>query len=587
MKMKFSLSLLFCLSISHGLISQSDSWITFYEQSGKKATPGYTETMDFLQRLDKESDRLNLLSFGTSPQQRDLVYAIYDRDGLSDPVEIRKKGRVIMLVEACIHAGESEGKDAILLLLRDLIIHKKNEPLFSNVSVVFIPIFNVDGHERFGKFGRINQNGPEEMGWRTTAQNLNLNRDFLKADAPEMKAWLQLYNLWQPEFFIDTHTTDGADYQYVITYGLETGGNMDASLSKWQNEVFLPYITSKMDNKNMPIFPYVYFRNWHDPRSGLLSGVAGPMFSQGYTAMRNRPGLLVETHMLKPYNQRVESTREIILASIQLLNEEYKKLKILIDEADAYTVSKEFRSKPFPTKFTVDMHDSIITTFKGFEYEVDRSDLTGGEWFIYDNKKPINMQLPMFDHCKPTTFVNLPEAYIIPVEWNEIIEKLRYHGVVMKSIDKETEMDVEIYKFTKVGWKDKPYEGHSIIKNMAFETKRTKILFPKGSMIVSMNQPLAKVIAHLLEPFGNGSLVEWGFFNQIFEQKEYAESYVMEPLARKMLDSIPGLRVEYELKKQSDSVFAKDPWEQLNWFYSKTPWWDQKHMVYPIGRIIE
>lgn len=587
MKMKLTLSLLICLSISHGLISQSNSWITFYEQSEKKATPGYAETMDFLQRLDQESDLLNLQSFGTSPQQRDLVYAIYDRDGLSDPVEIRKKGRVIMLVEACIHAGESEGKDAILLLLRDLIIHKENETLFSNVSVLFIPIFNIDGHERFGKFGRINQNGPKEMGWRTTAQNLNLNRDFLKADAPEMKAWLQLYNHWQPEFFIDTHTTDGADYQYVITYGLETSGNMDASLSKWQNEVFLPFITNKMDNKNMPIFPYVYFRNWHDPRSGLLSGVAGPMFSQGYTAIRNRPGLLVETHMLKPYDQRVESTKEIILASIQLLNKEHKQLKFLIDEADAYTISEEFRSKPFPTKFTVDMNDSIITTFKGFDYEVDRSDLTGGEWFIYDNKKPINMQLPMFDHCKPTTFVNLPEAYIIPVEWYDIIERLRYHGVKMKTIDKETEMDVEIYKFTKVDWRDEPYEGRSIIKNMTFETKKTKILFPKGSMIVSMNQPLAKVIAHLLEPYGNGSLVEWGFFNQIFEQKEYAESYVMEPLARKMLDSIPGLRTEYELKKQSDSVFAKDSWEQLNWFYSKTPWWDQKYMVYPIGRIIE
>ena len=358
---------------------QSSDWLTFYEKSGGLATPGYNETIDFVRRLDSQSNELYVEVFGKSPQQRDLIYAVYDRDGFTNPEEIRKKGRVILMVEACIHAGESEGKDAMLLLLRDLIINKTNETFFTHVSVVFIPIFNVDGHERFGKFGRINQNGPVEMGWRTTAQNLNLNRDFLKADAPEMKSWLQLFNRWQPDFFIDTHTTDGADYQYVLTYGIETGENMDENLNHWQTEVFLPFVNREMEQKNMPIFPYVYFRNWHDPRSGLLSGVAGPMFSQGYTGTRNRPGLLIETHMLKPYNQRVEATKEIILASIQLLNQEHQQLSNLIEEADIYTSSKEFRKKPFATRYMVDMNDSIFVTFKGFDYEVKKSDLTGGE----------------------------------------------------------------------------------------------------------------------------------------------------------------------------------------------------------------
>ena len=566
---------------------QSSDWLTFYEKSGGLATPGYNETIDFVRRLDSQSNELYVEVFGKSPQQRDLIYAVYDRDGFTNPEEIRKKGRVILMVEACIHAGESEGKDAMLLLLRDLIINKTNETFFTHVSVVFIPIFNVDGHERFGKFGRINQNGPVEMGWRTTAQNLNLNRDFLKADAPEMKSWLQLFNRWQPDFFIDTHTTDGADYQYVLTYGIETGENMDENLNHWQTEVFLPFVNREMEQKNMPIFPYVYFRNWHDPRSGLLSGVAGPMFSQGYTGTRNRPGLLIETHMLKPYNQRVEATKEIILASIQLLNQEHQQLSNLIEEADIYTSSKEFRKKPFATRYMVDMNDSIFVTFKGFDYEVKNSDLTGGEWFVYDNQKPVEMELPMFDHNKPTLFVNLPEAYVIPAEWHDIIERLQYHGVRMTTLAESKTLGVETYVFTSVDWQKTSYEGRFRLTKMEFETKKTNTLFPKGSMIVPMNQPLAKVIAHLLEPRGNGSLVEWGFFNQIFEQKEYAESYVMEPMARKMLDSIPGLKSEFELKKQNDSVFAKDAWEQLNWFYSKTPWWDQKYMVYPIGRIVE
>ncbi len=585
--MKFLINILISLFLFSAIQAQNDPWLTFYEQSGMKATPRYSETIDFLKRLDQESDQLSLGSFGTSPQQRDLVYAVYDHDGFTDPDKIRSKGRIILMVEACIHSGESEGKDAMLVLLRDLVIRHQHEDLFKNVSLLFIPIFNVDGHERFGKFGRINQNGPSEMGWRTTAQNLNLNRDFLKADSPEMRAWLKLYNQWLPEFFIDTHTTDGADYQYVLTYGIETSGNMDQNLTDWQKNIYLPAVTLQMDSRQMPIFPYVYFRNWHDPRSGLLSGVAGPMFSQGYTAMRNRPGLLIETHMLKAYQPRVESTKEMILATLSVLAKEYNHLSKLIQEADAFTVSKEFRHNDFPLHFQTDMTDSSQILFKGIEYVVDKSDLTGGDWFKYDNTKAVDMYLPIFEKVNPTSLVHLPEAYIIPVEWQDIIERLKLHGIKMIPIEKEETKEVEIYVFTKNEWQKNPYEGRFRMSKIKYDKKVSMITYSTGSVIVPMDQPLAKIIAHMLEPDGNGSFLEWGFFNQIFEQKEYAESYVMEPLARKMLDSIPGLRTEYEHKMQSDSLFAKDSWEQLNWFYSKTPWWDTHYKVYPIGRIMK
>ena len=194
---------------------------------------------------------------------------IVDKEGLVSPEEIRKRGRVVLLVESAIHPGEPDGKDAMLMLVRDIALTQKHPGLEDNVSILFIPVFNADGHERFGKYNRINQNGPVEMGWRVTAQNYNLNRDFLKADSPEMQAWLKLYNKWQPEFFIDCHTTDGADYQYVLTYKLETYGNMLPDLSDWQTESYLPYIIEKMQSVNYPVFPYVYFRRWHDPRSGL------------------------------------------------------------------------------------------------------------------------------------------------------------------------------------------------------------------------------------------------------------------------------------------------------------------------------
>ncbi len=567
------------------LPAQND-WRTPCEISDKLATPRFAETVSFLKKLELKSDQLHNAVFGQSPQGRDLVYAVFDLDGLTDPQAIRKKGRIILMVQACIHAGESEGKDAMLALLRDVIIHKKNTELFEHVSLLFIPVFNVDGHERFGPFGRINQNGPTEMGWRTTAQNLNLNRDYLKADTPEMRAWLKLYNQWLPEFFIDTHTTDGADYQYVLTYGIETAGSMDESLTRWQKENYLPAVNQEMQAHNIPVFPYVYFRNWHDPRSGLLNGVAGPMFSQGYTAMRNRPGLLIETHMLKPYPQRVDATEAMILASLGVLNNDHNTLSLLIQKADQQTASADFRQQAFSLRFNTDLNDSTEVVFKGVEYSVKKSDLTGGDWFEYDNKKPLDMKLQMFEKVQPVTLVKLPEAYVIPAEWQDIIERLKFHGIQMKPLENEQRLKVESYFFTSVEWQKQPYEGRFRINHFTLRRDTMNQLFPKGSMIVPMDQPQARIIAHMLEPEGNGSFLEWGFFNQIFEQKEYAESYVMEPLARQMLETSPALAEAYNQKKENDSSFRKDDWAQLNWFFANSPWWDSHYRRYPIGRIM-
>lgn len=586
-KIAVFLLILLLFSAASELAAQEIQWQTAYELSGFRATPRYDETMRFISQLDAHSDRITTASFGKSPQGRDLVYLVYDRDGLSDAAAIRKAGRIVLMVQACIHPGESEGKDAMLTFLRDLLVNGSMTKHFEKVSLLFIPIFNVDGHERFGPYGRINQNGPVEMGWRTTAQNLNLNRDFLKADAPEMQAWLRLFDAWKPSFFIDTHTTDGADYQYVLTYALETGGNMVAPLTQWQEQTYLPFIEKEMHKAGFPIFPYVSFRQWHDPRSGLVSGVAGPMFSQGYTALRNCPGLLIETHMLKPYKMRVESTRKMIEATLELLNKQSEELSKLISEANDYTASDDFREKPFPLKFEVNMLDSTMVSFDGFAYDITKSALTGGDLFTYDNTNAVTFKLPLFNHTKISNEVKLPEAYVIPPEWTEIIRRLQLHGVRMTKLEKETYLDVETYFFNSVTWQKSPYEGRHRVAQAQFETRLKTMPFAEGSALVPMDQPLAPLIAQMLEPRGNGSFLEWGFFNVIFEQKEYAESYVMEPLASKMCDSIPGLKEAFEAKKAENADFAANDWAQLNWFYSQTPWWDSHYMVYPVARIMK
>ncbi len=568
------------------LQAQEKKLVTWFEQSDGKQTPRYAETIEFCKLLAASSPMIHYGSFGESPQGRELPLLILDRDGLSDPAEIRKQGRVVLMIQACIHSGESDGKDAGFLLFRDMITKPENTELLKNVSVLFIPILNVDGHERFGPYNRINQNGPEEMGWRTTAQNLNLNRDYMKADAPEMQSWLKLYSAWLPEFFIDCHVTDGADYQYVLTYALETRGTMDKNLTEWTDRVCEPFLVGEMDKAGYPIFPYVEFRQWHDPRSGLESQPAPPMLSQGYLAVRNRPGLLIESHMLKPYQQRVEATYELLKLVMRLLDREHTNLQKSELLADEYVAGSSFRKEPFTVSWATSSTDSVMINFKGFEYTIETSDLTGGPWFRYDNTKPATWNLPWFNRAVPETSVRLPEAYIVPPEWTDIISRMQLHGILMKPAATNFKIPVSVLRFSNVKWQPRSYEGRLKV-NYSISDSVQVFEFPAGSMIIDMNQPAARVIAHLLEPASPDSYMSWGFFNTILEQKEYFESYVMEPEARKMIKADPALKEAFEKEKISNPRFAGDPYAQLGWFYNRSPWKDSRYNVYPIGRILD
>ncbi|NVN95318.1 MAG: M14 family metallopeptidase [Bacteroidetes bacterium] len=567
------------------MFAQTKDFSTYFEKSGYKETPHYDATISYCKLLDQASDWVKYSSFGISPQGREMPLLIIDKNGNFTPESIRKSGNIILLIQAAVHAGEPDGKDAGLLLFRDIAINKKKIELLDHVTILFIPIFNVDGHERFGKYNRINQNGPTEMGWRTTANNLNLNRDYLKADAIEMKYWLEMFNRFMPDFFIDCHTTDGADYQYVLTYGIETDGNVDEALIKWQKENYLAPITKLMFQQGLPILPYVTFRNWHDPRSGLISNVAPPMLSQGYTIERNRPGLLIETHMLKTYKIRVESTYKMIENTLNILNIENKNLHILIAEADKKTASENFRKKNFAINFETSEKDSTWIDFLGVEYISEKSDVSGGEWFKYDNTKSITFKIPYFNKTEATESTMLPKSYIIPPEWNEVINILKLHGIAMKTISKPLKVNVHSYKFNHPKWSSTPYESRLPLTDFDMDSIEEERTYPIGSVIIDMNQPGARIIAYLLEPKANSSLVFWGFFNSVFEQKEYAESYVMEAMAREMLAKDANLKKEFEQKKLSESEFAKNPRAILNWFYSKTDYWDKHLNVYPIGKI--
>lgn len=565
--------------------AQDTTLITYYEQSGYKATPSYDETVAYCKQLDQASPFIQYTTFGTSPQGRKLPLLIIDGEGRFDPASARRSGKLVLLVQAGIHPGEIDGKDAGLMFFRDLAIRQLFGNMPENLTILFIPIFNVDGHERFGPYNRINQDGPEEMGWRTTAQNLNLNRDFLKADSPEMQAWLKLYQQWLPDFFTDIHVTDGADFQYVSTYGLETIGNMDEGLTKWTNEQLIPAMEQSMDAAGYPMFPYIMFRRWHDPRSGLRSSVAGPRFSQGYTAAQNRIGLLVENHSLKDYKTRVSSTYELLHFLSGFLNEQAAGIIELSQLADLNAASAVFRQQPLSVNFTTGK-DSIMVDFHGVEYEIENSDLTGGNWFRYHPDRPLTFKVPYFNQQVPSAFVRIPEAYIIPPEWSEVIEKLALHGIRYSVLDNPVKIGVESYYFTKIEYGKSSFEGRLQV-TPTFDTITEERDYPAGSVVIPTNQRTARVIAHMLEPASPDSYLQWGFFNAIFEMKEYFETYVMEEYARKMITDNPGLKAEFEKWKALNPEATQNQWAQLEWFFFRSPYMDKKRNVYPVGRILD
>lgn len=556
---------------------------TPFEKSNGLDTPRYDETVVWLQELAAASPLMQLSSFGTSPQGRSLPVVVADRDGRFDPSDHgRREDRVVVLVQACIHAGESCGKDAGMILLRDLA---EGAPalagLLDHVTVVFLPIFNVDGHERFGPYNRINQNGPTEMGWRVTARNQNLNRDYLKADLPEMKAWLDLFDRWRPDFFVDLHSTDGADYQYPITYALETGGDMDAGLTAW-TEHYRVAMVDAMAADGYPMVPYVTFRRWHDPASGLEGGVAPPRFSQGYTAQQNRPGLLVETHMLKPYAVRVDSARKLLLHTLRWCGTNAAQLRGLVLAADAFAASPAFRAAPFPLSFAT-TGDSTMIDFLGVDYETVTSEVTGGDWIRFSDR-PHTYKLPYFDTVRPDQTARLPEAYLVPPEWGIAIERLDAHHIAYTRLAAPATLPVRTWKFSNAKWQEAPYEGHHPVTFDAEPWSETRT-FPAGTVVVDLNQRAARVIAHLLEPKGPDSLVRWGYFDSIFERVEYVESYVIEQMIPDLLAANPTWGAELEAAKQASPEFANDPWAIRYWFYARTPYWDDRVGVYPIGAV--
>jgi murein tripeptide amidase MpaA len=562
----------------------SQDWRTFAEQTDYRKTPRYAETVAFAQKLDKSSDRIIYKSFGASGEGRDLPLLIAADDKTFTPGAVRKKGKAVVLIQACIHAGESDGKDAGLALLRDIAITKIRNDLLKDVVILFVPIYNVDGHENFNQYNRVNQNGPDEMGFRATSANLNLNRDYMKADAPETRAFLKLWNEWKPDFFIDCHVTDGADFRYNLTYEFAHHAEISPFVRDWMNEHFEKRIVPAVEREGNLLTHYLSF-DGREVTKGVETFIPTPRFATGYTPLRNRAGLLIETHSLKPYKSRVRGTYDILRYTIEEINLHKASLFEANRRADAETVErgKTFEAnRQFPLRQEI-TKTSVPFNFKGVEYRLEDSEISGTKRIIYGTK-PLDITIPKFDEARISASVAPPLYYIVPPQWKDAIERLQAHGIEFQRLAAPLTVEVESYRFTEPKWSTASFENRVTLNAKANLIKETRT-FPVNSVVVSLAQEAANVAVHLLEPNSPDSFFYWGFFNAIFEQKEYGEGYVLEKIAREMLAKDPNLRKEFE-ERLKDERFAKNPFARLGFFYERSPYFaNQRIGIYPVGRV--
>ena len=552
-----------------------------FEMSNGIETATYNQTLEFCEKISKLSPKIKYQSIGKSSQGYKIPMLIIDNDRYFTLKKVRKSGKVVLLIQANVHAGETDGNDAGMLLLKDMVL---NNSFPKNITILFLPVVNPDGLNRFSAHNRINQNGPAKMGWRTNAQNLNLNRDFVKTETPEIQAWLKLFNSWKPDFTIDVHVTDGADYQYVLTYIVETMGNMNEIQTQWL-EKYIEDTRKKVHNQGIPTFPYTSFKKWHDPRSGLYLRPTPPMLSTGYIALQNRPSILIEAHSLKPFKQRVEAVLSFIRESISFLETEAQTLVEINQKSDILSTKLFENHSLIPLDFTLTEKCDTVD-FLGVEYDVIKSDLTGGDWFQYHTDKPITYQLPMFQTVTPTVEVTLPAAYIVGSEWSFIKRKLDFHGIKYVNLQSDSEIEANTYMMSNPKWSPVSIESRLMLTSVELSKSVKKHSLTKGTFIIPTNQPSSKIIAAIFDPNSSVSFLKYGFFNSVFEQTEYFETYKMEIIAREMLDSIPDLFQNFE-NWRNEQPQTPSHYEQLGWFWRQTPYFDYKKNVYPVLEVDE
>ncbi|TMP25653.1 peptidase M14 [Pseudoalteromonas rubra] len=562
---------------SVGLMQEQGPLTTDFELSKGLESPDYAKTMAFIDRLVAANPtQFKAVKIGQSDAGRDIKMLVASQVNQFTPAMLKNNNKPTLLIQAGIHAGEIDGKDAMFMLLRDIATGKRRD-ILNKVNILFIPILNVDGHERRSAYNRINQRGPKEMGYRTNGLNLNLNRDYTKLDTPGVRAVMNVINQYQPAMYLDLHVTDGADYQYDITYGFNPSfASESPAVAKVLEQHFTPMIDEKLRQQGHEPGPLVFVMDKRDFKKGLAGWVASPRFSNGWADIKALPSILLENHSLKPYKQRVLGTYVFVDGVIDALTEHQQALAKAVETEkhfvpDELVVERSYSEKP------------DLITFKGINYKRFKSALSGQMEAKYLGKPELYEQLPVYWQKVEKRKVKVPSAFYIPPAYSGTVEKLKLHGIAVEQLntdvlaDELVQLSINSYEFAK-----SPFEGRFRVSAQFEQQAVSSSLSLSGWYKVSTQQAGGELATHLLHPEAPDSLFAWGDFPGVFQRTEYVENYALEPFARKMLKDNPAMALAFDKKISEDKAFADDPKARMEWLYKRTPYYDQAYLKYPI-----
>jgi len=551
--------------------------IAFKNSNGTETTT-YSDCIAWYNRINASSPQIEIKTFGQTDAGYPLHLVLYSADKKFDPVQWHKENKVVILINNGIHPGEPDGIDASMLLIND-IVNGKLKPA-DNVVLAIIPIYNVGGSLNRNSFSRVNQNGPVSYGFRGNAQNLDLNRDFIKSDSRNARAFAQVFHFLNPDIFIDNHVSDGADYQHTMTLLTTQHSKLGGEIGSFLHDVFEPALYKSMEQKKWPMTPYVNFEN-ANPDSGWAAFYDPPRYSSGYAALFQTIAFVPETHMLKPYKDRVTSTYALMQT---IMEEAGKHAKEIISKRKA-SVAAIQQQQQFAMNWKVDSSRFDMIRFMGYAPAYKTSEVTDMKRLYYDHNQPYDKQVKYLNYFTGDKIITKPKAYIIPQGWWAVTDLLKLNGVQMLQLQKDTLITVDAYRIEDYKTATRAYEKHYRHYDTKLSTRQQSIRFLKGDYIIYTGQQADRFLAEVLEPTNDDSYFAWNFFDAILQQKEGYSDYRWEDVAATYLQQHPELKQQLEEKKKADPKFAASASAQLDFVYKNSPWYEPAHLRYPVYRL--
>lgn len=544
-------------------------------------TSTYNESIAFYKNLAVRDKRVHIFEMGETDSGQPLHIVIYNSEIIQNNLNhssFSKNDKNLLLINNGIHAGEPDGIDATMRLFGEL--SKNSIPSPKNTIIATIPIYNIGGALNRNSTSRTNQNGPKEYGFRGNARNYDLNRDFIKCDTKNAKSFAEIFHWLNPDLFIDNHVSNGADYQYTLTHLFTQHNKLGGELGSYLETSFIPEFEKSLKQKQWDITPYVNVFN-NKPEIGFSQFMDSPRYSTGYSALFNTMGMMVETHMLKPYKDRVEGTYELMKSFIAIADSNAAKINSLRQDA----IKKYKIGSYYPISWKVDSTKTTSLNFKGYESDFIPSKITGQKRLKYNRNKPFDKTVTYYNNFKANDSIKIPSAYIIPKGYWNIIELLKLNNITYSKIEYDTIITSEVYRIAEYQTVESPYEGHYLHYNTKVDKTTENVTVNKGDILVKTQQPGLRYIIETLEPSAQDSFFNWNFFDAILQQKEGFSPYVWEDLAEEFLNKNPKIKEKFETKKQNQPEFAQNWYLQLDWIHKQSPYYEKSHLRYPIIRV--